>query len=86
MEYALMLSRPNAMDIIFKNFPDCLDRPAGFGNTSHGVLYDHIHHNYVYLRAPSPLTYSLDHNPMEVAEQPSEEDGQFYENTIPIKE
>ena len=84
MEYALMASRPNAMDIVFKDFPDCLDRPAGFGNTSHGVIYNHIHNNYVYLRAPGPLTYSLDHNPMEEAEQPSEEDGQFYENTIPI--
>lgn len=86
MEYALMLGRPHSFDKAFLNFPECLDHPAGFGNTSHGVMYDHIHQNNIYIRAPIPLTYSLDHNPMETAEQPSEEDGQFYENTIPVKE
>tara|TARA_A100001201_G_C4095901_1_gene203738 strand:+ start:3092 stop:4015 length:924 start_codon:yes stop_codon:yes gene_type:complete len=85
MEYALMLGRPNTFDVFFENFPECLDSPAGFGNTSHGVMYNHIHGQHVYIRAPIPLVYTLDHNPSEMAEQPSEEDGEFYENTVPIK-
>lgn len=72
MEYALMLGRPRVFDIIFQSFPECLECPAGFGNTSHGVMYNHIHQNNVYIRAPIPLIYSLDHDPGAMAEQPKE--------------
>ena len=86
MEYALMAGRPHSFDKAFKDFPECLNHPAGFGNTSHGVIYNHIHGNNIYIRAPIPLIYSLDHSPGETAEAPSEEDGQYYRDTVRIKE
>tara|TARA_R110002051_G_scaffold325707_1_gene430354 strand:+ start:7521 stop:8597 length:1077 start_codon:yes stop_codon:yes gene_type:complete len=74
MEYALMLGRPATFDKIFKGFPEKLPKTAGFGNTSHGVLYDHIHNDHTYIRAPIPLHYSLDHHPVEMVEDPCNQD------------
>ena len=67
MEYALMVGRPDAFELLYEDFPYSLPKikDSGEGN-SHNSFFEHLRSKKIYLRSGVPFNYSLDHNPLEM--------------------